>query len=537
MGIMRNALFATASLAFVSSPAMAADMMSVGVGGYMEQWFGYADRDDGAKGGFKNDSDAELYFTGSLESDMGLTFGVDVQLEANNGPKEYTHPATGANNLGTGSTNIDESFAWVSGDFGRLEIGARDSIQARTHVGPGEVGVGINAGDTQVWIPGAYFDTYGYWVGMGDNKNIIYISPRVQGLQVGLSYGADNASENKWAGAPTGDEEAVWAAGLNFQQAFGDGTFSFSLGHRNKEGTPAEHDFITGMQSGDNDYRLTAGKLASDEKAVADYLATQDLMLVGKAKTVPLLDTATGNEARTAFNTAATAQNAILNATDGMMMKGDDDTFTNVGVGVSFGAFTFGVAYATRDRGSYMVMRQNKVLDANSLADRRTYTALLNQQLGYSAADGTARTADFTAPAADAADVSGSGGTYYFNAGTTADPEYVAESATMNDPDNDLVQETVVKNGAAEWDTWGVSVTYADGPMALSLSHMNLEDGAGGERTGTMLSARYALAPGVDWRTSVFTVEDSTGQNLGANEARQDVNEGTAFVTGIRIGF
>lgn len=541
---MRNALFATASLAFVSSPAMAADMLSVGVGGYMEQWFGYADRDDGAKGGFKNDSDAEIYFTGSLESDSGLTFGVDVQLEANNGPKEYTHPATGAQNLQTGSTNIDESFIWVGGDFGRLEVGARDSIQARTHAGPGEVGVGINAGDTQIWIPGAYFDTYGYWVGMGDNKNIIYITPRVQGLQVGLSYGADNASENKWPGAPTGDEEAVWAAGLNFQQAFGDGTFTFSLGHRNREGTAAEHKFISGMLAstatagGDGDNRITAGKLESDEKAVANYLANQGLMLAGKAKTVPLFDTTdTADTPLAAYNTAATAQNAILNATDDMMMKGDDDTFTNVGVGVSFGAFTFGVAYATRDRGSYMVKRQNMMLNANNLNHRGEYTGLLNQQLGYSADDGTERTADFTAPNASNTDLAATGGTYYYNAGTAAEPDYVMESATMNDPSNDLVQETVVKNGAAAWDTWGVSVTYTDGPMALSLSHMNLEDDAGGDRTGTMLSARYALAPGVDWRTSIFTVEDSTAQNLGGREARQATNEGTAFVTGIRIGF
>lgn len=546
---MRNALFATASLAFVSSPAMAADMLSVGVGGYMEQWFGYADRDDGAKGGFKNDSDAEIYFTGSMESDMGLKFGVDVQLEANNGPKEYTSPSTGAQNLQTGSTNIDESFIWVSGEFGRLELGARDPIHARTHAAIGDVGVGITGGDTQVWIPGAYFDTSGWWVGMGDNKNIIYITPRVSGLQLGLSYGADAGSENKWAGAPTGNEDSVWAGGLNFQQAVGDGTFTFSLGHRNREGTPAEHEFITGMlpstatAGGTGDNRITAGQLDSNEKAVADYLSTQDLMLVGKAKTVPVLaNTGQTDNAANAFNTAANAQNAILGATDGMMMKGDDDTFTNMGVGVSFGAFTFGVAYATRDRGSYMVKRQNMVLNANSANHRSNagYLALLNQDgaQGFESSDGTtfaARTADFTTATTDA-DIT-AGQIHYYNAGTTADPEYVAESATMNDPSNDLVQESVVKNRAAEWDTWGVSVVYTDGPMALSLAHMNLEDGAGGDRTSTMFSARYTLAPGVDWRNSIFTVEDSTGQNLGGREARQTVNKGTAFVTGIRIGF
>ena len=85
MGIMGNALFAATALAFVSGPAMAADKLSLGLGGYMEQWVGYVDRsDDGSDGGFDTQSDSEIYFQGSLESDTGLTFTVHVQLEANN---------------------------------------------------------------------------------------------------------------------------------------------------------------------------------------------------------------------------------------------------------------------------------------------------------------------------------------------------------------------------------------------------------------------------------------------------------------------
>ena len=239
--------------------------MSIGVGGYMEQWFGYADRDDGADGGFKNDSDAEIHFTGSLESDMGLTFGVDIQLEGNNGPKEYTHPVSGTHNNPTGSTNIDESFAWVSGGFGRLEMGARDTIQARTHVGLSDAGVGINAGDTQVWIPGAYFDTHGYWVGMGDNKNIIYISPRVQGLQLGLSYGADAGDENKWPGGPASNDDSVWAGGLNFQQDLGEGTtFSFSVGHRSRSQSDAEYTIFDGKKDDNNRTKLWHDSMAAN---------------------------------------------------------------------------------------------------------------------------------------------------------------------------------------------------------------------------------------------------------------------------------
>ena len=541
---MRNALFATASLAFVSSPVMAADMLSVGVGGYMEQWFGYADRDDGAEGGFKNDSDAEIYFTGSVESDMGLTFGVDVQLEANNGPKEYTHPVAGTHNHGTGSTNIDESFAWVSGDFGRLEMGARDTIQARTHVGISDVGIGLNAGDTQVWIPGGYFDTNGWWVGMGDNKNIIYITPRVQGLQAGVSYGVDATDENKWPGAPVGDDNQVWAGGLNFQQNIGDTSVSLSLGHRSRSKADAEIDFMSTMApatgaGGADETRLSQAQHAAHKAAWEAWeYATQN---VEKNKLTGLTGTDDTTRAATLagiVNDGLAGRTAITAATSSMM-KGDNDTFTNVGIGVGFGSFTFNVAYATRDQGSYTAMPMPlKMTPAEMIAHAEALGA--NANAHDSPASGTAANTVTTGDTAThIIDTD-----HMFDHDMDPDTAKVAESAqtadaaAVNDPANETwMGSTVVKNKQGEWDTWGVSVTYMDGPMAFSLGHMNLETGAGGERTGTMFSARYTLAPGVDWRTSVFQVEDSTHWNLGGREARQDVNEGTGFVTGIRLGF
>ena len=91
----------------------------------------------------------------------------------------------------------------------------------------------------------------------------------------------------------------------------------------------------------------------------------------------------------------------------------------------------------------------------------------------------------------------------------------------------------VVEDKSKNADVWGVSVSYSDGPMALSLGHMTHEDDAGGEREATMLSASYALAPGVAWKSSVFTVEDTTGHK----NVTGGMNEGTGFVTGITLGF
>ena len=225
---MRKALLATTALAFsgamAAGQASAADMLSLGLGGYMEQWVGAADRqDDNDEGGIDIQSDSEIYFQGSLEADNGLKFTVHVQLEANN--EAHTEPSGD-------DTEIDESFARISGEFGTIEIGQRDPIHARTHYGISDVGVGLNSGDTQKWIPGTYLSTNGWF---HDNLNVIYISPRMNGVQVGLSYGADATSENSVASAPKDNDNAVVAAGINLNQSVGDAGVKISLGHMNRE--------------------------------------------------------------------------------------------------------------------------------------------------------------------------------------------------------------------------------------------------------------------------------------------------------------
>ena len=345
---MRNFLIATSALALAggmaAAPASAADMLSLGLGGYMEQWVGAADRqDDNDEGGIDIQSDSEVYFQGAMEADNGLKFTVHIQLEGNQDANK--------------AAQIDESFVRIGGDFGQVEIGARDPIHARTHYGISDVGVGLNSGDTQKWIPGTYLSTNGWF---HDNLNVIYISPRMNGVQVGFSYGADATSENSVSSAPKDNDNAVVAAGINLNQSVGDAGVKISLGHLNRE------------QAGDLDAKA----------------------------------------------------------------------FTNAGLAVTTGAFGFNVAWAEMDGG------------------------------------------------------------------------------------NDMSEDD-------DWTAWGASVKYSDGPMSVSLGHMMHEEDSGGERSATMLSGSYKLAPGVSWAASVFTVEDdTTGVKTDTGDA-----EGMAFVTGIKLGF
>ena len=84
-------------------------------------------------------SDSEIYFKDSLQSDMGLTFAVKVELEAD---------ASGG-----GSGGIDESVATVSGGFSAFHIGAEYGVQPTTHYGVPDFGIGVNAGDVRPGAP------------------------------------------------------------------------------------------------------------------------------------------------------------------------------------------------------------------------------------------------------------------------------------------------------------------------------------------------------------------------------------------------
>ena len=402
-----------------AGPAAAADMIGIGVGGYMEQWIGFANRDDaGVDGGFDTQSDSEIYFSGSMESDMGLKFGVRVQLEANNG--------------GSGATSIDESSAWISGAFGRIDLGARDPIHTRMHYAAAfGAGAGLNAGDTQKWIPGAYLETAG-WTIPGDDLTLTYVTPRTNGVQVGVSYAPDSTNENASTSPPENNDNAAWAAAINYNETIGDMAFKVSLGHANV---------------------ANPGMLA--------YNAENDA----------------GDD-------------------DNMVQGFDDKTYTNAGIQVGMGAFTFGVSYATRDDGGYVAECWNVAGD-----DTKTLNAC--GALPEDAVHSEANEATGLYPGVDGSD-----------AGDMVDGVEIVNAILA------------VEDESGQHDTFAVGIGYSDGPLSLSVGLMSRESENGDERNATEVSAGYKLAPGVSWKTSIFAVEDDTS---GA--------EGTAFVTGLDIDF
>ncbi len=412
----------------------------------------------------------------------------------------------------------------VSGDFGQLEMGARDHALVRMHYGISDVGVGLTSGDTQKWIPGTYLETAGHAYSGGDDVKLNYISPRMNGIQVGVSYAPDQENENAVATAPAGNDNASWGAAVNFSESFGDGTVLFSLGHQNIGKAASEIKYITGMAppssalQDDQGNALTGADLAAAHRnmRITGVEEAANKAAIKKVATLEMdEESPNATEAAAALNAAAMNERAR----DGMTMKGDDAKFTNVGVGISMGAFTFNVAYATMDANAY------KTAMGPGVAITATEAGAIDGWTHNVGADTAAGTDD------DFIVVAG----HMWDHDEDAETDDVAEAdAATNDPANDRwVSQMVVEDKSKSFDAWGVSVTYTDGPMAISLGHLVHEADDGGERSATMASASYNLAPGVDWKTSVFGVEDTTGH---AN-VTGGINEGTGFVTGITLGF
>ena len=146
------------------------------IGGFMNMALSGVDSaqtgvDDGNR--FIVSNNAEVIFNFTLVADNGLTFGAKAEFEAN------------------GSTaNVDEYVGFVSGAFGRLEIGAEDG--AADILGRGLPGSFFSAAAND---DGLLFDlastgvveANAFGADTGDSLKVTYYTPSVSGFRAGVS--------------------------------------------------------------------------------------------------------------------------------------------------------------------------------------------------------------------------------------------------------------------------------------------------------------------------------------------------------------
>jgi hypothetical protein len=125
----------------MAAPAMAADPIKMGIGGYYT-FYGAAGNIDPTYAmngsvtnykGFGFIQEGEIHFIGQTKLDNGTSVGLTVELEAWN------------ISAGTATRTIDEAFLFAFGDWGRVELGARDAATYRMYYGSPSAFIGWGA--------------------------------------------------------------------------------------------------------------------------------------------------------------------------------------------------------------------------------------------------------------------------------------------------------------------------------------------------------------------------------------------------------
>ena len=175
----------------MAAPAMAADPIKIGVGGYYTFYAAGGHMDSiynlttGAHmqfRGFNFIQEGEIHFIGQTKLDNGTTVGLTVEFEAN-------HSTAIA-------APIDEAFLFAFGSWGRVEFGSRDAASYRMYYGTPSalIGWGFFQHNHQ-WSPiGGLNKAYRGGISTTNTPNwqdvnrINYFTPRFAGFQIGVGY-------------------------------------------------------------------------------------------------------------------------------------------------------------------------------------------------------------------------------------------------------------------------------------------------------------------------------------------------------------
>ncbi len=206
---------AIAGLVLASAPAQA--QMELTIGGHSKNYVGFLNQDD-APGTDTRDFDmvreTELHFNGEATLDNGLTFGFQVETEVDAGDDANT---------------IEESYVYLSGTWGRVNLGSENGAAyllqvaapsadsnidgIRQYINPVNVAglsvvpAGI-ASNGPAGSPVGEVDGFDYDNDVtGFSEKITYLSPNFNGFQFGASYTPDTDD--------TGSGANVLATGFN----------------------------------------------------------------------------------------------------------------------------------------------------------------------------------------------------------------------------------------------------------------------------------------------------------------------------------
>jgi predicted porin len=240
---------ALVALGLLPAVAQAADKIQLGLSGYFNAYLVGGRVDDGvgeigAPGTREHGigRESEIHFRGQTTLDNGIKVGVRVELEGE-----------------TSGDQIDNSYIYFDGGFGRVEVGSIWGPGLIMFYGsPGHVisGHGRFASQVQAPVPFGY-TAVGYNVIDNVNDKISYYSPRFAGFQLGVAYtpddkaavGADETGAGFNPDVNTGSVSEVVVVGVNYVNKFGgvDVALYGSYGEGDVESTTATAAAVSGI--------------------------------------------------------------------------------------------------------------------------------------------------------------------------------------------------------------------------------------------------------------------------------------------------
>jgi len=267
---MKKSLLATTALAALGAVAVASPASAkfeVGVSGYMEQWFGYSDNKESSNpdsDSFDQISDNEFNIDFKQTLDNGLEIGGQIQVEGQQAGGE-----------------TDEQFVFLNGSFGRIEIGTDNGAAYRMHYGIASNGIGIDESDWTSWIPGTSTESRATSIGSGienDENKITYFSPRVSGVQLGVTYIPEMDVNTQTPASAVGGAEAdgirdnAYSLAANYQTSFDTVSVMASIGYTNAgDGAVGNHDGINaGLRVGFGGFTASLAYGEEDDDSAAD---------------------------------------------------------------------------------------------------------------------------------------------------------------------------------------------------------------------------------------------------------------------------
>ena len=202
--IMTGGLLLSTALPLTAAQAM--PVVGLSVGGQFTQSVNIVDADNGrnADGDTTTDTledevlaqNAEIHFKGKTSLPSGTEFGFRVELEAESRDD---------------GDQIDEHYLYVKGDFGKLILGAENGVGHLMQVRAPRFVPGLKAYDNSLTdaaiekaydivlernaIEDAHMSTKLEHIS-GDANKISYMTPKVGGLQVGVSFTPNNENRN-----------------------------------------------------------------------------------------------------------------------------------------------------------------------------------------------------------------------------------------------------------------------------------------------------------------------------------------------------